>query len=410
MANRITRDYCLLFEETVRRRADGDRFWNDLNEDFRKRTVRPGDFSVRQLFENFVRDSHGDPCGREILESWMPDGGYSVSLLSEAGMGAVTTSAFTKIIGQIVYNEILDAWNNPAFVADQLAKTVPTKFLDGEKIAGISAVADEAEAIGETQAYPLTGLTGSYVETPVPTKRGHILPLTKEVLIADRTGVLLERAQTITQTMRINKEKRVVDAALGVSNTWKRNGSAATDTYGDSAAAPHNFDNLAGSNGLTDYTDIENALKLLNAMTDPDTGEPIIITATQLIVDTNKLYTARNIVNATQIRTSSSNLETLSPNPINAPSMGGVQVQDLQILSSPFITARYTAGSVTNTTWFIGDFRKAFRYMEVWPLSTVEMPQNSDWEFRNDIVRAWKVSEFGVVAVVEPRYVVKCTA
>ena len=405
MANRITRDYCRLYEQARKKREDEDQFWKDLRADFKKKNVAPHDFSVRQLFENFITDSHGDRCGREIIESWLPDGGYSVTELSEAGAGAVTTGAFSRITGQIVYNEIMDAWNNPAFIADQLVTNVPTAFLDGEKIAGISAVGDDAEAIGETQPYPLTGITEAYVETPRPVKRGHILALSKELIIADRTGVLLDRANTITTTMRMNKEKRVLDTVLGVTTSWKRNGSAATATYLDSTTAPHNFDNLVATNALSDYTDIEAVMQTFDAMTDPETGEPIVINARQIIVTSSLLYTARRIINATQVRGSSANLETLSPNPLNNPNMGGATASDLQILTSPYVAARLS----TDTDWFMGDFRKAFRYMEVWPLSTQQLPANSDWEFKQDIVRAWKVSEFGVPAVVEPRYVIKST-
>ena len=139
--------------------------------------------------------------------------------------------------------------------------------------------------------------------------------------------------------------------------------------------------------------------------TDPETGEPIVINARQIIVTSSLLYTARRIINATQVRGSSANLETLSPNPLNNPNMGGATASDLQILTSPYVAARLS----TDTDWFMGDFRKAFRYMEVWPLSTQQLPANSDWEFKQDIVRAWKVSEFGVPAVVEPRYVIKST-
>jgi hypothetical protein len=420
MANRITRDYCLCFEAAVRKPEDQQRFWDDLSEDLKKGTVSPADFSVRQLFETFVRDSHGQACGREILEQYLPDGGLTLSDLAESGSGAVTTGAFSKIMGQIVYNEILNAWNNPDFIADQLVRTVPTSFLDGEKIAGISAVGDDAEAVGETQPYPLTGITQAYVETPAPVKRGHILTLSREVLIGDRTGVVLDRARTISQTMRMNKEKRVLDCVMGVTTSWKRNGSAATATYAASSAGVHNFDNVSGTTSLVDYTDVEAALLLLAAMTDPETGEPIMLSTRQILVPQTLLFTARRVVNATQLRymsardsSSAASYESISANPLVNPNLPGVSA-DLQILSSPYVDARISSSATVGTTvaantWYLGDFRKAFRYMEVWPLSVQEMPQSADLAWRNDIVRGWKVSEFGVPAVIEPRYVVQCT-
>lgn len=404
--NRITGYYARLYETARKNHDDERKFWGDVDADFKKRNVSPRDFSIRGLFEKFVRDGHGDACGAELIESWKPDGGYSLAHLEEAGMGAVTTGAFSNITGQIVYNEILAAWQNPAFIATRLARTVSTSFLDGEKIAGISSVGDDAEAVGEAQPYPLTGITEAYIETPRPVKRGHILPLTRETIISDRTNVLLDRAETISITMAMNKEKRVLDTVLGVTTSYKRNGATAIGTY--QTATP--FINKKTSNGLTDYTDIENALLLFDGMTDPETGEPIVVTATQILVPSALLYTARRIANATEVRMLTATTgapETISPNPLRSPNLHGVNAGNpFEILSSPYV---YSRGSSTST-WYVGEFQRAFRYMEVWPMSATQLPANSQWEFQNDIVRAWKVSEFGVPAVIEPRYVVQNTA
>lgn len=414
--SRITRRYAQLYETAHRKPEDERKFWNDVKADFKKRNVTPSDFSIRNLFEFFVRDSQGHPCGKEIIESWVPDGGYSMSQLEESGVGAVKTSAFSNITGQIVYNEILDAWNQPGFIADRLARTVPTQFLDGEKIAGISNVGDDAETVGEGQAYPLSGVTEAYVETPRPSKRGHILPLTRETIIADRTNVLIDRAQTISTSMRINKEKRVIDTAIGATTSWKRNGSTATATYSDSTTVPHDFDNLLDQD-LVDYTDIEAAMQLFNQMTDPETGEPISLTVQQLLVSDALLYTARRIVNATEVEQGSISAtvpRTVSPNPLNDPNLAGTRVSmPIEILSSPYVRSRASnVGTATydEDDWYFGDFMRAFRYMEIWPLSTMQLPSNSLWEFQNDIVRAWKVSEFGVPAVIEPRYVIRSSS
>src|SRR5690606_27333665 len=67
-----------------------------LVEGLRERHVRPEDFSIRALFETFVED------GRELVATFNPRyQGHGVPLL-EAG-GAVSTSHFSNITGQIVY-------------------------------------------------------------------------------------------------------------------------------------------------------------------------------------------------------------------------------------------------------------------------------------------------------------------
>ena len=59
--------------------------------------------------------------------------------------------------------------------------------------------------------------------------------------------------------------------------------------------------------------------------------------------------------------------------------------------------------------WFLGDFRKAFAYMENWPITVTQSPPNSEADFNQDIVIRFKASERGAAAVLNPRYVVKST-
>lgn len=59
--------------------------------------------------------------------------------------------------------------------------------------------------------------------------------------------------------------------------------------------------------------------------------------------------------------------------------------------------------------WFVGDFRKAFAYMENWPITVTQAPLGSEAEFNNDVVLRFKANERGAAAVINPRYVVKCT-
>jgi hypothetical protein len=185
----------------------------------------------------------------------------------------------------------------------------------------------------------------------------------------------------------------------------------ATATYANSGAAPHNFDNLI-TNALVDYTDIDVALQQFDGFTDPETGEPIVTQTNQILVPASLLYAARRVVNASEVRQGAVSATvplTIGPNPLMDPSHGGAQaVSNFEILQSPYVQARMTAGSVTASTWWIGNFLRAFRYMEVWPMNSVQMPANSMWQFTNDVVRAWKVSEYGVPAVIEPRHVIQC--
>ena len=73
------------------------------------------------------------------------------------------------------------------------------------------------------------------------------------------------------------------------------------------------------------------------------------------------------------------------------------------------IVASGVAAADAKKWWFIGDFRKAFAYMENWPITVTQAPLGSEADFNNDVVLRFKASERGAAAVLNPRYVVKCT-
>ena len=376
--------------EAARQDGNEDRYFDDLQEAISDGSYKSSDFRIRDLFRQFVDD------GNEIVESWSPrhGGGQSGVRLQEDG---VDTAAFANIIGQIVYSEVLDAFNDPAFLAPLVTRTVPTEF-NGEKIPGVARIGDEAESIGEGEAYPIAGVGEEWIETPETTKRGFIVPVTKEAIFFDRTALVMQRARETSQWLGVNKEKRVLDVVLGLTDVYRRNGGATTATYGDNSGS-HDWDNLQASNTLQDWTDIETALLLFDAMTDPNTGEPILVTPDTLIVPSALAMTARRIVSATEIReVTNTNTTTLSGNPLS----GG---PNLRILSSQYVKARTSSAS----TWFVGQPTEAFWYMENWPITAVEAPSNSEMEFTHDIVARFKVSERGACAAVEPRRMIKNT-
>jgi hypothetical protein len=354
--------------------------------------IKPHEFSLAALFDTFVED------GRTVRESFNPHyQGHGVPLLEAPD--AVSTSHFSNITGQLVFATVLEAWNNPMLIGNDLCTTIRTQF-DGEKLPGIGGIGDQAEAIGEAQQYPLAGLSEEWIETPPTIKRGMIVPVTKEAIFFDRTGLVLDRASEVGTFIAINKEKRILDMALGLTTSYRRNGGAAQATYGDTHTQG-DFDNVAASNALVDYTDIENALLLFDGMTDPNTGEPIIVNPNTIVVPTALSMTLDRIVNSTAVQVGSTTSATVpvhqSPNPLRG---------RFNVKSNAYVKARTSSAS----TWFIGDFKKAFAYMENWPATVTQAPQNSHDEFHRDIAAQYKVSERGAAAVREPRAVVKSTA
>ena len=381
--------------EAAQRDGQPERFEADLQEALANRQLRFSDFSIRGLFENFV------PNGREIVDSYNPRNAGSMNLQETANV--VASSQFSKISGQLLYTTVMEAYQDEAFVFTPLVRTIPTQF-NGERIPGISNLGDEALVVDEAQPYPRAGVSQTYVDTPTTTKRGLIVEVTKEALFFDRTGVLEERCRRVGQSLGLSKEKRIIDAVVDENVTDHRYNYRGNviQTYGDNSGT-HNWDNLAATNGLVDWTDVDAAEQLLAAITDPETGEPIILTPRHIVVTRQLLYTARRVVNATEITvttpgyaTSGTPTDTKVANP----------VQNYAIVSSQLLAARMA----TDTSWFLGDLQRAFAYMENWPLTVVQAPANSEAEFNLDVVMRFKASERGAAATLEPRAMVKCTA
>lgn len=387
--------------EAAERDRKPERFTNELATAFETKQVRPADFSIRQIFEHFL------PDGRELVNSWNSrGGGDGASLAAILENDAVKTTAFSNISGQIVYNEVLAGFQMEEFVFSKLIPTVSTQH-NGEKIAGIGGLGDKAEVVDENAEYPMVGVNEDWIRTPETKKRGLIVPVTREAVFFDYTGQLLERCREVGEYLGLNKEKRAIDCLIDENTTahrYNRKDNGAVATYGNNSGT-HDWDNLEASNALVDWTDIDNAEQLLNAILDPNTGEPVVVGGRRILVCAKSLeLVAARVRNATEITvhtggyaTSGNLTETKAGNPV-----GG----KFEVLTSRMVALRLA----TDTSWFYGDPAKAFRYMENWPLDTVQAPPNSELEFSRDIVLRFKASERGQYATIEPRAMVTCTA
>lgn len=340
-------------------------------------------FSIRDLFEHMV------PDGREVLDamSYRRSGGGQ--RLREA-VQAVDTSAFSAILDPIVHSRVLERYNAPTLIWPQLCETIPTTKLKGQRIPGVGGIGDQAEVITEGDPYPVFGVNQQYVDTAPLEKRGGEVRVTREIMIEDDTAKVGRECAALGDYMGINKEKRVIDVALGVVNNYNRNGTA-SNTY--QASTP--WINYDATNALTDYTSIDRARRMFQNMTDPNTGEPIDLEASKLIVPQALEIQANVIIRAQSIEkvdntVSATTIRTLSGNPLPA---------GLSVLTSPYIFIR--GGS--STRWWFGDPSRAVAYMEAWSIETDQIGAGSELNFHNDIITCWKASEMGRAQMLEPR-------
>jgi len=365
-----------------------------LQEALESGALKPEDFSVRELAEATL--------SAERVRGMDPRQGGACLL--EAGDG-VDATAFSNITGQIVQAKILESYRREAFVLSQLVETIPTR-LDGERIPGIGRLGDGAAEVRPGMPYPNLGFAEDYIDTPQTTKRGFIVPVTKEAIFFDRTHLILQRAAEVGEVLGLNKEKRLLDLLIGAENNYKWKG-AAYNTYSNtgSGAAPDGDWINQMTDELVDWTDIDKAEQLFADILDPNTGEPVLIQATTVLVMPAYRHAAHRIFNAVEIAYGSAGAATTTT---AANPLGHYKVVESR-LAYRRIIADGNAAEDAKKWWFIGDFRKAFAYMENWPITVTQSPANGEAEFNQDIVVRYKASERGAAAVINPRYVVKST-
>jgi hypothetical protein len=362
-----------------------------LGESLSEGHLKPEDFSLRDLAEGLVPDGH------QWVRMLDPRNAGSVNVL-EAGDG-VDATAFLNVAGQVIYSKILDAYTQEAFVVSKLVDTVPTR-LDGEKIPGIGRIKDEATEIHPGMPYPNVGFGEDYIETPSTTKHGLIVPVTKEAIFFDRTNLVLGRAAEVGEVLGLNKEKRLVDLVIGVTNNYKWKGTS-YDTY--QAATP--WINVLGSNELVDWTDVDAAEQLFAEILDPNTNEPVLVEPNTVLVMPAYRHAAYRVFKATQIsyEAAAATTTTTAANPLARYTVADSRLAYRRIIASG------EAAADAKKWWFIGNFKKAFAYMENWPITVTQSPLGSEADFNQDIVVRFKASERGAAAVLDPRAVVKCT-
>jgi len=381
-----------------------------LTEALQRKELRGGDFRIRDLAEALV------PNGRDWVKELDcrpgsgptgsgPTGsgptGYGGTTVLEAD--GIDVTAFLNVTKQIVFSQILESYHSELFVMSRLVETIPTQF-DGEKIPGAGSPADSGREIHPGMPYPNADFVEDYVETPKTVKRGLIVSVTKEAVFFDRTHLILDRAAQVGETLAFQKEKRLLDTVLGITNTfrWKGKGYA---TYCSGANDP--YINAVSSNPLGDWESLEKAENLFANMLDPNTREPILIEPDTVLVMPQRRGAAYRLFHpAAEFSQNVSDTNTLSsvPNPY-----GHYRVIASRIAYRRLVDHGVTAANAAGY-WYLGNFRKAFAYMENWPITVTQSASGSEADFEQDIVVRFKASERGVPAVLNPRYVVKCTA
>ncbi len=410
------------------------RTWGDLQEALDSGSrgqpggIQPTDFSLRDLAANTIFSRNGDPVGHGFVQEYFDPG--SGQPLQEA-MGAVDASAFAGITGLLLINRVLAAFTQEEFILSKLIPTVPTS-LNGERIPGVALPRDPGEDVvvaEEMDELHYIGFTEEYIQTPATTKRQLGIAVTKEAVFFDRTGLVLDRASYVGTILGLRKEKNLILTFIGANETFqeKRTGDSAAVSLATYYAADDNarWTNHLDGNPLNDWTNINAAEQAFSQMTDPNTGEPIILPGRRVLVapqiqalSLNQLMQAQAVWKFTQggatPGTGGGTYPGLDGATAGWANSGKNPLMDLSITmaTSRQLYKQVLAYLDSNAAdaasyWWYGD-PAAFAYMENWPITVVQAPANSEAQFNQDVVARFKASERGTPAIMEPRRMMRC--
>lgn len=393
----LVKEYTSLYE------SEGEGGASDaFREIFQSKAIHPGNVDLGALFEACFGRHEFVACragGQQYLAN-----DVMVRALTEAE-GAVATSAFRNITGQIVYSTVMDAYSLEESVITKMIPEVPTKFLDGEKIPGVNQIGPEGVVRDEGNEYAIAGFGEDWLFTPPVKDTGMIVNVTWEAVFADRTNLVLTRAGDVGRWIAYDIEQRAVDCLIDENRTSHRYNWRGTviASYGDNSGT-HTFDNLQASNGLSDHANINSAVQLLNQMTDPYTAQPTVYEAKHLVVTKQLEQTARRIIRAGEIRvtvpgyaTTANPSQTVAPNPY---------ANAFELVTSRQLAFRLA----TDTDWFLGDVSQYAKRMVAEPLAVLQAPPNSPDEFKRRIVGQYRANVRDAFVVVQPRAMIKSTA
>lgn len=380
--------------------------------------IKPDEITMRGLAESLLGDSPDQKAKllshvaqrRLLLESSASTPELR-QLLEDNGAGAVMPSAFANISAFVgvatglLEVGVLEAYENPEFIADTLAPAQPSKQFEGRKEIGASRIGDQAEERLPGMPTKRVQFGERWITQPRTVENAASCELLQEDLFLDITGgQVSERGNEVGEWVAYRKELRVIDSFIGVTNTYNYKGT----TYNTYITGGY-YDNDIASNALDQIDNVKAAEIKFRDMTDPETGTKIRVTPDTLLVQQEYLYNAMLLFGGdqTQVRsapgaTTGEQYFRVGPNPIKG---------KYAILTSPLVQQRLTDSTGLNLSatnagkywWLFQKGPKTHVYVQNWPMRTQTAAPNNVDSIDRGIVLFIKADERGIPMWKDPR-------
>lgn len=373
----------------------------------------PKEFSLRYLAEAIG--------GHEWVEEYFdPSEGPSIRRLLEAGPGVDPTSflninTFNLAVAGLVEAKIIEHFQNASFIGDRMVETMPSKK-NGEKFIGTTLIGDKAQNRRPGESHTRVGFGEQWVTTPETVEKALAVEVQQEAVFFDLTGQVLDTAGTLGDELGYRREKDIISGVVGGTNTYTYKGNS-YNTYLAAADSGPWVNKI--SNPFTDWTSIDAARLIFTQMTDPATGKEILINPSLCLIPQaleglfshtlQQTYyeerTDRGTDVGVRVTGGSSPLRRIMPNLDYVASP--IQYNVVQASAANGGLALSAANA--KIRWWIGDFKRAFKWIENWPLRVRQASPTEYVMLDRGIIAAYFANYRGVFGVREPRYVVECT-
>ena len=356
-----------------------------LLEAIQKDEIKADEFSLRELYEGLT----GVSCrpGRiKSPQAFLVDGKV---VWGDTKKEAIGTGSFEKITGALINKKVIEGYGSVNVIWPNLVTTM-AGTLKKETIAGMTAQVFPEE-VPEGANYEGSGIEEKYV-TVQTAKYGRIVEVTEEMVFMDQTGQVLTRAKGIGEMAATKKEKLILDGVQDVNaNVWNPKDTA--QAFYSNAATNHNTDNLQASNAFN-ASGLAAIEKLAQAAVDDSVQQnPILVN----IIGMPALFPVDLMEEAWELAMSPMHPET-------AENARNYWAGKYTPFTSPYITAQSTS------SWFLGDFKKDFWWVEIFPLQTFDAAPNNYRSFEADIKSRHKVRFYGGIGAVDYVHCYKSTA
>lgn len=365
------------------------------------------DFSVKSLYENLVylKNKPKDPCGVTSL--------YEERFVEESG-SFTSFDAFNVVVSQLLVNLLSTRFNSADFSVQRLFKVVPTNFINGERLPGISNLGAMTQPQMPGRKLEEIEFTQDYVDTPPHQQFGGLLSLSLQLIRSDNTGLIVDTASKMIDALYMGREYEALIALTGIGSgyqryQYKQKGTAYSATYADNSSS-HPWDNLAASQSSLTISSLNTCMQLLLNVLDPYTGQPIATPTGRLtlIVCPELIFTANNIKRQIQYRTGENSSTNYAPVLTSSDPLGSLPF-DFDIVVSKYLKKHLDDNTTASTGWWLGWYSEAFAWMQQFAPQADEANPLSGNMFDNVIGRKFRVFRSETAATIEPRYALQAT-